>query len=265
MNRLPSDDPIETDALGAGPLRRSILYLPECESTNTEALALARSGEPEGALVITDFQTAGRGRIGRAWQAPPSSSLLFSLLLRPPLPPERAQQAAMAASLGAMEGIRRAAGLPARLKWPNDVLIGGKKAGGILCELGLEGERLAYLVAGIGLNVNFDPRRIEGIPPGATSIRRELGRMQPRTALLHAVLEAMEERYARILSGSSLREEWAGALDTLGRRVRIALPEGELAGTAEAVEETGALVVRTADGSARRVLAGDVVHLTIDG
>jgi BirA family biotin operon repressor/biotin-[acetyl-CoA-carboxylase] ligase len=265
MNNLPPDDPINPATLGIGPLRRNIVFLPECESTNDAARALALSGEPEGALVITDFQRAGRGRMGRAWRAPPGSSLLFSLLLRPPLEPERALQAVMAASLGAMQGIRRETGLPARLKWPNDVLIGGKKTGGILCELGMEGPKLAFVIVGVGLNVNFDPRAVDGIPPDATGIRRELGRAQPRSALLRAVLEEIEERYAVILRGESLREEWAAALDTLGKRVRVALPEGEIAGHAETVDESGALILRLEDGSARTVLAGDVVNATIDG
>ncbi len=263
-NPRPPDDPLDPGSLGRGLLRRAMYYLPECESTNDEARARAMAGEPEGALVLADFQSAGRGRMGRAWHSPRGSSLLFSLLLRPPLAPERALQAVMTASLGAMVGIRRETGLPARLKWPNDVLIDGKKAGGILCELGLDGDTLNYVIVGIGLNVNFDPRRVEGIPPDATSIQRELGRPQPRPALLRAILEETESRYGELLRGRSLRGEWARALDTLGRKVKVTLPDGELTGTAESVEESGALVLRSGDGSLRTIPAGDVLHLTID-
>ncbi|MBN1438642.1 MAG: biotin--[acetyl-CoA-carboxylase] ligase [Anaerolineales bacterium] len=261
MTSQPSSDPIDPNALGRGPLRRMVRFLPECESTNDEIRALAAAGEGEGALVVADFQRAGRGRLGRAWRAPRGSSLLFSLLLRPPADPARALLPVMAASLGVMEGIRRECGLAARLKWPNDILIGGKKAGGILCELGPDGPAAGAVIVGIGLNVNFDPDGVEGIPAGATSIQAELGRPQPRAALLRAILGEIEPRYAEILRGGSLRGEWTRALETLGRRVRIVLPGGELEGTAESVDEAGALVLRLADGTARTILAGDVAHV----
>jgi BirA family biotin operon repressor/biotin-[acetyl-CoA-carboxylase] ligase len=261
MNHILPNDPLDLAALGQGPLRRAVSFFPECESTNDQVRALAEAGEPEGALAVTDFQSAGRGRMGRAWRAPRGSSLLFSLLLRPPVEPTRALQAAMAASLGAAEGVRRACGLPARLKWPNDILIGGKKAGGMLCELGLDGESLKYVVVGIGLNVNFDPRTVEGIPPDTVSIQTELGRPQPRTALLRAILEEIEPRYAKLARGESLREEWERALETVGRRVRIVFPKGELSGVAESVDETGALVLQLFGGEKRAILAGDVVHV----
>jgi BirA family biotin operon repressor/biotin-[acetyl-CoA-carboxylase] ligase len=257
---LPGD-PIDPQSLGCGSLRRAVYFFPECESTNNEARRLAKDSEPEGALVVADFQTAGRGRLDRAWQAPRGSSLLFSLLLRPALAPDRALLPVMAASLGVMEGIRCACNLDARLKWPNDILIGGRKAGGILCELGLDGPVLNYVIIGIGLNVNFNPQSVEGVPPAATSLQSLLGRPQPRAPLLQAIVEAIELRYARLLRGESLREEWTRALDTIGRRVRVRLADGELAGMAESVDESGALILRLPDGTARTVLAGDVARV----
>jgi BirA family biotin operon repressor/biotin-[acetyl-CoA-carboxylase] ligase len=262
MNDSTMNDSFDPDLIGRGPLRRAVYFFPECESTNGEARALARAGEPEGALVVADRQRSGRGRMGRAWLAPPGSSLLFSLLLRPPLAPERSMQAAMAASLGAVEGIRRVTGLAARLKWPNDILIGGKKTGGMLCELEADGPSLKFVIVGIGINVNFDPRAVEGIPPDATSILLQRGQPQPRAALLRAILDEIELRYRSICRGESLREEWARALETLGRRVRVALPDGEVSGTAESVDDSGALVLRLDDSSLRTILAGDVVHVT---
>jgi BirA family biotin operon repressor/biotin-[acetyl-CoA-carboxylase] ligase len=264
MNPLTSADPLGPVSFGRGPLRRAVFFFPECESTNDEARALAEAGEPEGALAAADFQRAGRGRMGRTWQAPHGTSLLFSLLLRPALPPDRALLPVTAVSLGVMEGIRRACGLPARLKWPNDVLIRGKKAGGILCEAGWEGDALKYVIVGVGLNVNFDPRSAEGVPPEATSIQAELGRPQPRAALLRAILEEIEPRYEKLLRGESLREEWARALDTLGRRVRVALPEGEITGAAESVDDSGALILRMDDSSLRTIRTGDAAHLEPD-
>ena len=255
-------DSLLVESLGNGPLRRAVHFFPECRSTNKIIRNLARTGEPEGVLAIADFQSAGRGRQERAWHSPAGTSLLFSLLLRPPIPPARALQAAMAVSLGVIQGIRLECGLTARLKWPNDILINGRKAGGILCELGLDGDRLDFAIVGVGLNVNFDPQDVEGIPPDATSILLELGRPQPRAALLRAILEETEPFYAAARRGESLRAEWARALETLGQYVRVALPEEEITGKAESVDENGALILRLRNRSQRTILAGDVVHAT---
>jgi BirA family biotin operon repressor/biotin-[acetyl-CoA-carboxylase] ligase len=264
MKPLSSDDPLDTNSLGRGPLRRAVHGYRELESTNDAARALAEAGEPEGALVIADFQRSGRGRMNRAWQAPDGSSLLFSMLLRPPIGPAQALLPVMAVSLGVMEGIRRVGDLPARLKWPNDILIREKKAGGILCELGLECRELKYVIVGVGVNVNFDPRAVAGIPPDATSIQVELGRRQPRAELLRAILEEIEPRYRKIARGESLREEWARALATIGRRVKVSLPKEEFSGMAEAIDESGALLLRQDDGTLRTILAGDVMHVKSD-
>jgi BirA family biotin operon repressor/biotin-[acetyl-CoA-carboxylase] ligase len=257
-------DSIDTAAIPRTLLSRAVCFLPECESTNTEARRLALAGEPEGALILTDFQTAGRGRLDRSWQAPRGSSLLFSLLLRPPLAPARIQQAAMAVSLGVVAGIRLECRLEPRLKWPNDILIGGCKAGGLLCEAGLDGERLSYAIVGVGLNVNFDPQGVAGIPPEATSILVARGAAQSRTALLRAILRETEPRYRSVQRGDSLHAEWSRALETLGRYVRVTLPDGEIAGVAEGVDENGGLKLRLRNRMQRTVLAGDVVHVAAE-
>jgi BirA family biotin operon repressor/biotin-[acetyl-CoA-carboxylase] ligase len=257
-------DPIDPASLPRTLLSRAVCFLPECESTNTEARRLALAGESEGALVLTDFQTAGRGRMDRSWLAPRGGGLLFSMLLRPPIPPARVFQTAMAAALGVVAGIRLECRLPAALKWPNDFLIGGRKAGGLLCEVGLDGERLSYAIVGVGLNVNFDPQGVAGIPPEATSVLVELGRPQSRTALLRAILREAEPRYRSVLHGDSLHAEWSRALETLGRYVRVALPDGEVAGVAETVDENGGLKIRLRNRTQRTIRAGDVVHVTAE-
>jgi BirA family biotin operon repressor/biotin-[acetyl-CoA-carboxylase] ligase len=257
-------DPLDPESLTGTLLSRTVRYLPDCPSTNDIAREAALAGEPEGLLVITDYQSAGRGRLDRSWLAPAGSSLLFSLLLRPTLAPARALQAAMAVSLGVIAGIRLESGLTARLKWPNDILLGGRKAGGILSEIGLDGGKLDYVIVGVGLNVNFDPRDVAGIPPDATSILVELGRTQSRTALLRSILGEMEPLYRAVGRGESLREEWARALDTLGRYVRVVMPEEEITGRAESVDENGALIVRLRNRLQRTILAGDVIHMEED-
>ena len=137
-------------------LGRPVLYFPRTGSTNDVAHAEAATGALDGLLVIADEQTAGRGRLDRRWWAPPGSSLLMSLLLRPPLPPNQAGQLTMCLGLAAIEGIEAVTGLRPALKWPNDLLLNGRKLGGMLTELRLDGERLAYAVLGLGVNVNMD-------------------------------------------------------------------------------------------------------------
>jgi BirA family biotin operon repressor/biotin-[acetyl-CoA-carboxylase] ligase len=240
-------------------LAGSIHYFPETTSTNDAARALAEHGPGGNALVMTDYQTAGRGRLDRSWSAPPGKGLLFSLLLRPTIGVERVMQVTMAAGLGCVAGIRRACRMPARLKWPNDITLGGRKAGGMLSEFALEGDALLYVIVGIGLNVNFDPRTVAGIPPEATSLMVELARSQPRAPLLHAILEEIEPRYRAVCAGESLRGEWARALETVGRTVRVATHSATIEGTAEDVDESGALILRRTDGTRQAVHAGDVV------
>ena len=146
-------------ALTTRQLGRSLLWFTQIGSTNDVAHDQARSGAPDGLLIVADEQTAGRGRLDRRWWAPPGSSLLMSLLLRPALPPSRAGQLTMCLGLAAVEGIEAVTGLQPALKWPNDLLLDGRKLGGMLTELRLDGEQLAYAVLGLGINVNVNLRR----------------------------------------------------------------------------------------------------------
>lgn len=244
-------------------LGRVFYFHPEVESTNAVARSLAAQGGRDGSVVAADFQTAGRGRLDRTWSAPPGSSLLFSLLLRPSIGVERIAQVTMAAGLGCVAGIARAGGINARLKWPNDITLDGRKAGGMLGEFSLRADALEYVIIGIGINVNFDPAEVEGIPPGATSLMLHSGRRLPRAPLLRAILEEMEPRYQAVCAGGSLREEWARALETIGADVRATTHTGAVEGLAEDVDETGALILRLADGSRQSVHAGDVVALRL--
>jgi BirA family transcriptional regulator, biotin operon repressor / biotin---[acetyl-CoA-carboxylase] ligase len=228
------------------------------DSTNTRAVELARQGAPEGTLVLAEAQSAGRGRMGRRWVAPAGSSLLMTLILRPKLAPCQAQRATMVCSLAALEAIHRVTGLVAQVKWPNDIVLNGKKLGGILTELELCGDELVFVVVGHGLNVNLDPAAIPEalVPP--TSLMAEAGHPVAREGLLAALLLAIEARLDRMAGGWSPHEEWRGHLATLGQPVRVGTAEEVIEGLAEDVDPDGALLVRTADGALRRVLAGDV-------
>jgi len=242
-------------------LGQQIYYYPEVGSTNDLARQLAGEGAPEGTLVITDHQTAGRGRLDRAWLAPPGTSLLFSLLFRPPLTPPQAPRVTMAVALGVVAGIAQVTGLEPRLKWPNDVLVKGRKVCGLLAESGMTGERLDHVVVGVGLNVNFDPQEVPGIPSTATSLAVALGRPVARAPLLQAILSAIEQRYERLCAGESPRDDWAARLDTLGQHVRVVTPGGLEEGIAEDVDLDGVLLLRRPDGSLVRILVGDVTRV----
>jgi BirA family transcriptional regulator, biotin operon repressor / biotin---[acetyl-CoA-carboxylase] ligase len=275
MNQLSSTS--IAAALSTQRLGRPVLYFPRTGSTNDVAHERAAAGAAEGLLVIADEQTAGRGRLDRRWWAPPGSSLLMSLLLRPALPPDQAGQLTMCLGLAAVEAIEAVTGLRPALKWPNDLLLEGRKLGGMLTELRLNGERLDYAVLGLGVNVNvtFDEGRTTNdenssslvIRPSsdlantAISLSMVLGHPADRLALLAALLARCEAWYERALAGESPHAAWAARLDTVGRRVTVATTTGSVAGMAVGVTREGALLVRDDDAAEHVIWSGDVTAL----
>jgi BirA family biotin operon repressor/biotin-[acetyl-CoA-carboxylase] ligase len=227
-----------------------------------EAWRLARADAPEGTVVLADVQTAGRGRLQRSWWAPAGSSLLLSVLLRPGWPARHAQRLTMVCSLAVCEAIAVLAGVEARVKWPNDVLIEGRKVCGILAELdvgpGLGGETLQTAVVGIGINVNLEFEGAPKLMAPATSLMLAAGRAISREELLVALLVGVERRYVAVCQGWSYHREWAGRMATLGREVKVSGATETWRGVAVDVDADGALLVRTEEGAVRRVLAGDV-------
>jgi BirA family biotin operon repressor/biotin-[acetyl-CoA-carboxylase] ligase len=244
---------LNTDVLG-----RRVIYYERIGSTNDAARQLADTGEPEGTLVLADEQTAGRGRLGRSWIAPARSSLLMSLILRPELTPAHVSRATMAVALGACNAMRAETGLHTQIKWPNDLLVRGKKCAGILAESGIVGEKLEYVIVGIGVNVNFVAAMVEGIPRDATSIADELGQSFPRAHLARAILREIESSYVRLRAGAELRDEYKHRLATLDQPLRAQTARGTVEGIATDIDENGALLIRRADGSIVQLVAGDV-------
>ena len=244
--------------LSTADLGRCLEWYSTIDSTNRRALEWAADGAPDGALVIAEEQTAGRGRLGRRWHAPSGSALLLSLVLRPDISPAQAQRATMLCSLGALEAIEAVAGVTAQVKWPNDIVIDGRKVGGILTELVAEGRSLRHVVVGMGINVNLDTSLLPEVMVPATSLMTEAHRMISRTELLCGLLEGIERRYKALASGWSPHEEWRAHLATLGTAVRVGTPGEILEGEAVDVDADGALVVRDLAGQHHHVLAGDV-------
>jgi len=245
---------------------QTVYYWPTVGSTNDELKRLAEAGAPEGTLAITEEQTAGRGRRGRRWIAPVGSSLLCSLLFRPAfLAPTQVQQLTMLCSLAAADAVTEVTGLQPGLKWPNDLVLNGKKLAGVLTELGFEGEKLAWVIVGLGLNVNVDFSRHRNrwgeLSDTAISLMMALGHSLPRLPLLQSYLTKVETRYQALRSGHSPHREWTARLTTLGQSVTVTAPDGTHRGVAEGVDETGALLLRRSDGQVMRILTGDVTRL----
>ncbi len=274
-----------TTALTTRRLGRPTIFFPSIGSTNDVARERAEAGAGEGLLIVADEQTAGRGRLDRRWWAPRGSSLLMSLLLRPPLPARLAGQLTMCLGLAAAEGIEAVTGLRPALKWPNDLLLNGRKLGGMLTELRLDGERIESAVLGLGVNVNLDFRardrhtsrwsgsagHVSAIfradqrvspPPDlahtAISLSMALNRPVDRLPLLVAILVRVEAWYDRLCAGESPHQAWAARLDTLGRTVEITEAGGAWRGTAVGVSPEGGLRVRDAAGAERLIWSGDV-------
>ncbi|WP_049947686.1 biotin--[acetyl-CoA-carboxylase] ligase [Candidatus Halobonum tyrrellensis] len=220
-------------------------------STNDRARALAAAGAPE-TVVVAGEQTAARGRLDREWAAP-SGGAWFSVLARPDDPPAHAPAFTLATAVAVTRACREA-GVDARIKWPNDVLVGERKLCGILTEMAGEADRVSWLVVGVGLNANV---AAADLPEGATSLRAELGSAVDRRLLVQRVLEAFDDLRGDL---TAVVPAWREHADTLGRRVRVETPGGVVTGEAVGVEFPGALVVRTDDGEVR-VTAGDCEHL----
>jgi BirA family transcriptional regulator, biotin operon repressor / biotin---[acetyl-CoA-carboxylase] ligase len=275
-----------------GGLWRDVEVTAVTGSTNADLLARAAAGAPEGLVLAAEEQRAGRGRLGRVWVAPPRAALTFSLLVRPDtIPPARRGWLPLLAGVAVAAAVRAVASVDARLKWPNDVLAGPAKLGGILAEAFGDA-----VVVGIGLNVSTEPAELP--PPGptpgapgsalaATSLRALAGDASlpgdasppgdaslpgvaflDREALLAGILAAFERRYQAWVQAdgdaerSGLRAEYTSLCATLGRRVRAELPGGQLlSGLAVGVDPDGRLLVRVSPDSAVPVAAGDVVHL----
>jgi len=240
---------------------RDIRVFQETQSTNDVAEKLARDGVPEGVVVFAESQTRGRGRLGRKWLSPRGKGLWFSVLLRPDLRPQAATQLTVAAATSLVRAIHSVTGLNADIKWPNDILIRGKKVAGVLTELNAELDHIKYLILGIGVDVNLassdlpaDLRKI------ATSLKIEAGHAFRRADLAAAILRELDRDYQRIRNHqfAAIADEWQARCATLGRRVTIHIGERALHGRAESLDDDGALLLRTDHGHLERVIGGDV-------
>ena len=245
-------------------LGKSIHSYPAVGSTNEVALTLGRDGDPEGAVVVADRQTKGRGRLGRSWESPAQAGIWCSVLLRPNLAPRYAAWITLFAAVTVARLLREETGVEAFIKWPNDVLVDDRKVCGILTELVAEQDRIEYAVVGIGLNVNQIRRDFAPAVRGrATSLRIAAGRRFNRTTLFCRLIELLEEDYRLMMDRGFevIRKMWMDQSSTIGRHVRCQWDGTVIEGRAVGLGDEGALLVEEADGTVVPVIRGDVTVL----
>ena len=240
---------------------RDIQVFEQTTSTNDVAEKLARDGVREGVVVFAESQTKGRGRLGRVWMSPTRKGLWFSVLLRPNLRPQETTQLTVISATALRRAIKTVVGITADIKWPNDLLIGGKKVAGILTEMSAEVDRVRHIILGIGLDVNQETNEFApDLRKIATSLRIEAGEPVCRAEIATEILRELDLDYARILAGkfSEVADEWEAACITIGKNVAVHTGDRKFRGHAESLDDDGALLVRTEHGLLERVIGGDV-------
>ncbi|OGN89268.1 MAG: biotin--[acetyl-CoA-carboxylase] ligase [Chloroflexi bacterium RBG_13_46_9] len=234
---------------------KRLLVFPVLTSTMDIARQEAVKRAPEGTAVIAERQTAGRGRLKRTWLTT-EGNIAVSIIIYPPK--EYIQSLIMLASLAVLNSIRTLTGIECQLKWPNDVLVGGKKVCGILIETKTQIDCLEYAILGIGINVNMKMAGYPELFSLATSLSEETDKPMSRARLLRLLFTELERLYLGMLSGKSLYDDWSRNLSTVGKAVRVQSGETVLEGTAESVKEDGSLILRLEDNSVKRITIGDV-------
>jgi len=234
---------------------QKVIYYPNLASTMEVAKREARRGAMEGTVIIADEQTAGKGRAKRIWLSP-QGCIALSIILYPQMP--YLPSLIMVAALAVAHSIESVTGLKPQVKWPNDIIINGKKVCGILIESEVKGGNVEYAVTGIGINVNFRVSDFPEILPIATSLSDELGRDVSRLDIIQCLLVEIERLYLALPAGESIYEEWRDSLVTLGRKVQVKTGKIIYKGIAESVATDGSLLLRHGDGSLTRIVAGDI-------
>ncbi|HAK59049.1 MAG TPA: biotin--[acetyl-CoA-carboxylase] ligase [Nitrospiraceae bacterium] len=255
-----------TQGRSAQMMGREIHLFRELASTNTVAMELARDNAPEGAVVLAEAQTGGKGRLGRTWISP-AGNLYVSVVLRPNISPYRAPLVTLAGAIAVAWAIRKQLGIQANIKWPNDIMIANKKVAGILTEMSADPDRVKYLVLGIGINVNVER---EALTPEirllATSLISETGSKIDRVAFLNALLTELEQWYTLLLEDdAAVLREWKSLNMTTGRRVAVRSQDGVIEGLARGIDREGRLIIELDGGAVHNVASGDVTIVKEEG
>lgn len=236
------------------------VYYREIDSTNEEAKRLVNRLDAHGMLVSADTQIGGKGRLGRVWKSPFGTTIAMSLVLKPNIPTQHVSMLTLVAALSISQAIDEVTGLKTQIKWPNDIVVNGKKICGILTEMSADMDQIYYVVVGIGINVNTDEFP-EDIKSTATSLKLETGKQVSRRMIIAASMKYMEQNYetfVKTLDMSLLMEEYQKRLVNLGNLVRVLESGNEYTGTSEGINVLGELLVRDAQGILHYVISGEV-------
>jgi len=239
-----------------------VIYLKTVDSTNEYAFGVANKGASEGTVILADEQTKGKGRLQRVWQSPPGLNIYTSVILRPPFKPAVAPRITLMAGVAVADLVSQYGVRGVALKWPNDVLIGGRKVCGILTEMKATGDRVDFVVVGIGLNVNMRKEDFSSeILDRATSVREETGSVTPRQDLAVQLYHHLEKWYKVLLEEGfpPVRESWLAFADILGKKIRTGPGKDEQPGQVIGVDEDGALLIKNPMGLRQRVISGDII------
>ena len=239
---------------------KNVVYYDEIDSTNNRAKEAGEKGTAQGTLFVADMQVAGKGRRGRVWKSPSGSSIYMTILLYPDMAPIKAPQLTLVMAIAVAEGIQKVTGLETKIKWPNDIVVNGKKICGILTEMSTEIDYINHVVIGVGINVNQDIFP-EDIRSTATSLKMELGKKVKRSELIAAVMKSFETCYETFMKTedlSGLQELYNSMLVNKDREVKVLEPGNEYKAHALGINQTGELIVRTPEGEEKEIYAGEV-------
>ncbi len=247
--------------LGTRVVGKEVIFLEQTDSTNVRAREQGDGGAPEGTVIIADSQSAGKGRLGRTWESPAGVNLYTSVLLRPVILPRFGTQMTFLSAVAVAAAIEEVSGLSATVKWPNDVLLGGKKVAGLLNEMNAETERVNYVILGIGVNLNMQPGQFpDDLRYPATSVAIEKGSPVSRLAFARSLFRHLDSFYQAYLEQgvTPVLRAWEELCDVVGKRVSVDCQSQVFRGVVEGLDPDGALLLRTDEGPLEKILAGDV-------
>jgi BirA family biotin operon repressor/biotin-[acetyl-CoA-carboxylase] ligase len=237
--------------------KKEIYHFESIGSTNNKAYELAESGEPEGTIVVAEAQTHGKGRMGRNWVSPKGGGIYFSVILRPDVETDEIPTITLIAATSVVNTIEKMCSLKAKVKWPNDIIVSGKKLGGILTEIKAQPDRVEFLILGIGINVNTPAGKL---PQVGTSLKEACAQDIDRLEFFRKLLDNFEKEYAKLKKKGfiSLRDECKAVSSVVGERIKVTEHHKTLEGKAIDIDEKGALILKLKDGSKKRIFSGDV-------
>jgi BirA family biotin operon repressor/biotin-[acetyl-CoA-carboxylase] ligase len=246
-----------------GDLGKEILFYETIGSTNTVASNLAEKYS-EGVVVLSDSQDKGRGRLGRLWVSPPGVNIYMSIILTPELKPAQATLITLMTAVACSLAVRKMTGLDIKIKWPNDLTVSDKKLGGVLTELKIYQNKIAYAIVGMGINVNIDINEFpEDVRKIATSVKNETGKTYSREDMVSEILNEMSRWYSILkkMDRETILSEWRRLTSTLGREVMVVAGQETYRGFAEAIDSEGMLLLRLRSGEIKRISSGDLTIL----